>query len=124
MYKAKLSQADLLVAEYAQNRAEISAVTKKIKALTDWQREDKGVHLDGLRDEYLEHGDRWRGWAYAMELVHGQYDPDDQDDEYGLSAEQRELVDLLDKKAKLRVAAGNIKRRIFIEGRRIQQARS
>lgn len=107
-----------LAASYARNRADMNALNKQIKQLTDWQRPDKGVDLSGLRDEYLEHGDRWRGWDHAIKVVHGTFDPDD-DEEFGLTDDQRALAALLDQKAALRVQAGNIKRGIVSVGRQL-----
>ena len=119
----KFSPVEWLHVRYAENRAAIRDITKQIATLTDWKREDKGVHLDGLRDEYLEEGDRWRGWGHAIKAVHGAYDPDDED-EFGLNEDQRSLADLLDQKAALRVEAGRIKRAIFVMGERLIKLRA
>ena len=118
----EFSPIEYLHVRYAENRIAIREITKQINTLTDWKREDKGVHLDGLRDEYLEEGDRWRGWNHAIKSVYGVYDPED-DEEFGLSADQRKLADLLDQKAALRVEAGKIKRAIFVMGERLIRLR-
>jgi hypothetical protein len=106
-----------LAASYAQNRADLNALNKKIEVLTDWRRPDKGVDLSEVRTEYLEEGDRWRGWAYAIEVVEGLRDERD-----SITDEQRALAALLDQKAALRVQAGNIKRGIVSIGRQIPKA--
>lgn len=103
-----------LAASYARNRAEMNALTKKIEALTDWKRPDKGVDLSTVRIDYLEEGDRWRGWAYAIEVVEG-FD----DGLNPITDDQRALAALLDQKAALRVQAGNIKRGIVSVGRQL-----
>lgn len=120
---SKFSPVELLHVRYAENRIAIREITKQISALTDWKREDKGVNLDGLRDEYLEEGDRWRGWNHAVRCMHGAYDPEDED-EFGLTEDQRKLADLLDQKAALRVEVGKIKRAIFVMGERLIKQRS
>jgi hypothetical protein len=109
---SKFAPIELLHVRYAENRI----------AMTDWKREDKGVHLDGLRDEYLEEGDRWRGWNHAIRCVYGAFDPEDEE-EFGLTEDQRNLADLLDQKAALRVEAGKIKRAIFVMGERLIKLR-
>lgn len=118
---SKFSPVELLHVRYTENRIAIREISKQISALTDWKREDKGVHLDGLRDEYLEEGDRWRGWNHAIKCVHGAYDPEDED-EFFLTEDQRKLADLLDQKAALRVEVGKIKRAIFAMGERLMRA--
>lgn len=120
---SKFSPIQLLHVRYAENRIAIREITKQINALTDWKRADKGVHLDGLRDEYLEGGDRWRGWNHAISIVHGGYDPEDEE-EFGLTEDQRSLADLLDQKASLRVEVGKIKRAIFAMGERLIKLRA
>lgn len=120
---SKFSPVELLHVRYAENRIAIREITKQIDALTDWKREDKGVDLDGLRDEYLEEGDRWRGWNHAIRVVHGDHDPEDEG-AIILTEDQRKLADLLDQKAALRVEAGKIKRSIFVMGERLIKARS
>lgn len=120
---SKFSPIELLHVRYSENRIAIREITKQINALTDCKREDKGVHLDGLRDEYLEEGGRWRGWNYAIKCVHGAYDPEDED-EFGLTEDQRKLADLLDQKAALRVEVGKIKRAIFVMGERLIKLRA
>lgn len=119
----KFSPIEWLHVRYAENRIAIRDIAKQIHALTDWKLEDKGVHLDGLRDEYLEEGDRWRGWSHAIKVVYGAYDPEDED-EFGLTEDQRKLADLLDQKAALRVEAGKIKRAIFVMGERLIKLRA
>lgn len=106
-----------LAASYAQNRADLNVLNKQVEALTDWKRPDKGVDLSEVRTEYLEEGDRWRGWAYAIEVVEGFRDEGDP-----ITDEQRALAELLDKKAALRVKAGNIKRAIVSVGRQLLRA--
>lgn len=118
MTKNHEKAADLAM-RYAQNRSEMSAINKEIATLTDWQRADKGVDLSDVRTEYLEEGDRWRGWAYAIELVEGLRDEQDQQ----ITKDQRDLADLLDRKAALRVSAGNIKRSIVGVGRELLKAK-
>jgi hypothetical protein len=103
-----------LAASYAQNRADLNALNKQIEVLTDLKRPDKGVDLSEVRTEYLEEGDRWRGWAHAIEVVEGF-----RDEGYPTTDEQRELAALLDQKAALRVQAGNIKRGIVSVGRQL-----
>lgn len=49
---SKFSAIELIYVRYAENRIAIREITKKINALTDWKREDKGVHLDEIRNEY------------------------------------------------------------------------
>lgn len=115
---SKFSPVELLHVRYAENRVAIREITKQINALTDWKREGGGTHLDGLRDEYLEEGDQWRGWCHAIRCVHGAYDPEGEE-EFGLTEDQRKLADLLDQKAALRVEAGKIKRAIFVMGERL-----
>lgn len=119
----KFSPIEWLHVRYAENRVSIREITKNIEALTDWKREGGGTHLDGLRDEYLEEGDRWRGWNHAIKVVHGAYDPEDED-EFFLTEDQRKLADLLDQKAELRVEAGKIKRAIFVMGQRLIKLRA
>lgn len=109
---AHQDRAAILVAEYAKNRIDMAAINKQIAKLTDWQREDKGVDLSVVRLDYLEEGDRWRGWAYAIEVVESFHDDPITDD-------QCLLATLLDKKAALRVQAGNIKRAIAALGRQL-----
>jgi hypothetical protein len=106
-----------LAASYAQNRAGLNALNKQIEVLTDWKRPDKGVDLSEVRTEYLEEGDRWRGWTYAIEVVEGF-----RDEGNPITDEQRALAALLDQKAALRVQAGNIKRGIVSIGRQILKA--
>lgn len=120
---SKFAPIELLHVRYAENRIAIREITKLINALTDWKREGGGTHLDGLRDEYLEEGDRWRGWNHAIRCVYGAYDPEDED-EFGLTEDQRKLADLLDQKAALRVEAGKIKRAIFVMGERLIKLRA
>lgn len=120
---SKFSPIELLYVRYAENRNEIREISKKISALTDYRREGGAITLDGLRDEYLEHGDHWRGWNHAIRCVHGVYDPEDED-EFGLTEDQRKLADLLDQKAALRVEAGKIKRAIFVMGERLIKLRA
>lgn len=120
---SKFAPIELLHVRYAENRIAIREITKQINALTDYRRADEVAHLDGLRDEYLEYGDRWRGWSYAIKLVHGVYDPEDED-EFGLTEDQRKLADLLDQKAALRVEVGKIKRAIFVMGERLIKLRA
>lgn len=120
---SKFSPVELLHVRYAENRIAIREIAKQIDALTDWKREGGGTHLDGLRDEYLEEGDRWRGWGHAIRCVHGAYDPEDED-EFGLTEDQRKLADLLDQKAALRVEVGKIKRSIFVMGERLIKLRA
>lgn len=119
----KFSPIEWLHVRYAENRILIREITKQIDALTDWKRDDKGVHLDGLRDEYLEQGDHWRGWNHAICIVHGAFDPEDEDELF-LTEDQRKLADLLDQKAGLRVEAGKIKRAIFVMGERLIKLRA
>lgn len=120
---SKYSPVELLHVRYAENRIAIREITRQINALTDYKREDKGVHLHELRDEYLEEGDRWRGWNHAIRAIHGVYDPEDEE-EFGLTEDQRKLADLLDQKAALRVEAGKIKRAIFVMGERLIKLRT
>ncbi|QXG34010.1 hypothetical protein [Pseudomonas viridiflava] len=115
--KNAYGRAAKLAADYAKNRSDIREVSKKVSVLTDWKREDRGVSLDDVRTEYLEDGDRWRGWQHAIEHVQGCRDPDDDEP---ISDEQRELAMLLDRKAALRVEAGKIKRGIVAAGRCLQ----
>lgn len=117
----KFSPIEWLHVRYAENRVSIREITKNIEALTDWKREDKGVDLSGVRDEYLEDGDRWRGWMHAIKHVEGLRDPDDDDP---ITDAQRELAVLLDQKAALRVEAGRIKRAIFVMGQRLIKLRA
>lgn len=119
----KFSPIEYLHVRYAENRIAIREITKQINALTDYRREGGPITLDGLRDEYLEEGDRWRGWNHAIKAVYGVYDPEDEE-EFGLTADQRKLADLLDQKAALRVEAGKIKRAIFVMGERLMKLRS
>lgn len=119
----KFSPTEWLHVRYTENRIAIREITKQINALTDWKRDDKGVDLDGLRDEYLEQGDHWRGWNHAITVVYGAYDPEDED-EFFLTEDQRKLADLLDQKASLRVDAGKIKRAIFVMGQRLIKLRA
>ncbi|WP_157893914.1 hypothetical protein [Pseudomonas cerasi] len=112
--KNAYGRAAKLAADYAKNRSDIRTVSQSIALLTDFQREDGGVHLDDVRTEYLEDGDRWRGWQHAIEHVQGCRAPDDHDP---ISDAQRELAMLLDRKAALRVEAGKIKRGIVAAGR-------
>lgn len=102
-----------LAVEYAQNRIDMAELNKKIASLTDWQREDKGVDLTEIRSEYLDEGDRWRGWLYAIEVVENFHDQELNP----ITAEQRELAAQLDQKAALRVQAGKIKRGFYALGR-------
>lgn len=113
-----LSPAEQLVLAYAVNRNVIAEVSKKIAALTDWQRPDKGVSLDNIRTDYLEDGDQWRGWMHAIDHVMGIRDEDDE----SITDLQLELAILLDTKAALRIEAGTIKRRITTLGRNIARA--
>lgn len=105
-----------LAARYAKNRIDISAISKRINSLTDWNRADKGIDLTELRLEYLEEGDRWRGWAHAIDVVEGFRDPEDT---APFTEDQRELAALLDQKAAMRVEAGKIKRGIYAVGRQL-----
>lgn len=106
-----------LAASYAQNRADMNTLNKQIDVLTDWKRPDNGVDLSEVRTQYLEEGDRWRGWSYAIEVVEAFRDEDDP-----ITAEQRVLAAMLDRKASLRVQAGKIKRGIAAVGRQILRA--
>jgi hypothetical protein len=103
-----------LAASYAQNRADMNLLNKQIAVLTDWKRPDKGVDLSEVRTEYLEDGDRWRGWAHAIEVIE-----DYRDESNPITAEQRVLAAMLDRKASLRVQAGKIKRGIAAVGRQL-----
>lgn len=105
-----------LAIEYAQNRASMNALVKKTDALTGWhpERKDQPPDLTNIREIYLEQNDRWRGWKHAIEVVEGFHDPEYDDP---ITDEMRQLADLLDQKAALRVAFGNIKRRIAALGR-------
>jgi hypothetical protein len=109
-----------LAARYAQNRADLNLLNKQIDVLTDWQRPDKGVDLSSVRTEYLEEGDRWRGWAWAIEVIEGFRDAETLTP---ITDDQRALAALLDQKAALRVQAGNIKRGIVSVGRQLQKAK-
>lgn len=109
-----------LAIQYATNRTKISEISKKIHGFTAFDREGGQIYLDDIRNEYLEDGDRWRGWRHAIEHVLGIRDGDDQD---CITSEQRELADLLDQKAALRVEAGRIKTNIASLGRMIIRAR-
>lgn len=120
---SKFSPIELLHVRYAENRIAIREITKQINALTDYRRADEVAHLDGLRDEYLEQGDRWRGWNHAIVIVYGTFDPEDEED-FGLTEDQRKLADLLDQKAALRVEVGKIKRAIFVMGERLIKLRA
>lgn len=102
---------DELAIAYAENRIAVSNLDKQIKFLTNWQRSDKGIDLSGVRDEYLESGDRWRGWTHAIANI---------DYSETVTPEQHELASLLDAKAKRRVDLGNIKRQIYSLGRALQ----
>jgi len=112
-------EAGLLVMAYAENRNSIAALGKKIAALTDWKREGGPVDLTDIRELYLEDGDRWRGWGYAINCVDM---PDIDESPDGITIEQRELAGLLDAKAAMRAQAGTIKRRIVALGRRMMKA--
>lgn len=118
---SKFSPIELLHVRYAENRIAIREITKQINALTDWKREDKGVHLDEIRNEYLEDGDRWRGWMEAIEHVEGLRDPEDHET---ITEDQKALAALLDQKAALRVEVGKIKRAIFVMGERLIKLRA
>ena len=120
---SNFSPVELLHVRYAENRNAIREITKQINALTDWKREGGGTNLDGLRDEYLEEGDQWRGWGHAIRCVHGAYYPEDEE-EFGLTEDQQKLADLLDQKAALRVEVGKIKRAIFVIGERLIKLRA
>lgn len=120
---SKFSPVELLHVRYAENRIAIREITKQIKDLTNYDGKNDPVHLDGLRDEYLEYGDQWRGWGHAIKLVHGAYDPE-YEEEFGLTEDQRKLADLLDQKAALRVEVGKIKRAIFVMGERLIKLRA
>lgn len=110
---SKFSPIELLHVRYAENRIAIREITKQIKAMYDLNRPDQGIDLDEIRNEYLEDGDRWRGWAHAIEHVEGLRDPEDDEP---ITADQKALAALLDQKAALRVEVGKIKRAIFVMG--------
>ncbi|MNJ37774.1 hypothetical protein D3C77_326070 [compost metagenome] len=111
----------LLAIEYAQNRAQMNDLVKRTNALTGWhpERKDQPPDLTNIREEYLEYGDHWRGWKHAIEVVEGPHEPELDDP---ITDEMRQLADLLDQKAAMRVAFGNIKRRIAALGRQALRA--
>lgn len=113
------SKLTAMAAAYAQNRIDMSALNKKIAALTDW-RLPAPADLTEIRDEYLGEGDRWRGWLHAIEIVEDFHDPELNP----ITEKQRELATLLDQKATLRVQAGKIKRQFYAAGRSILRAKS
>ncbi|MHC8321178.1 hypothetical protein ACYZT4_10835 [Pseudomonas sp. GB2N2] len=115
------SRAVALAIRYANNRSQIADLTHSINEFSAFGRVGGGVYLDSIREEYLEDGDRWRGWKHAIEYVQGNRDPDDDD---ATAAEQRDLADLLDRKAALRVEAGLIKRSIAALGRSLIRSTS
>ena len=110
-----------LAVQYATNRTKFAAISKQINAFPAFDREGGQIYLDDVREEYLEDGDRWRGWMHAIGHVLGNRDSDDQE---CITAEQRELAALLDQKAALRVEAGRIKTNIASLGRMIIRAGS
>lgn len=107
-----------LCRQYTQNRIDFKKVNRKIKNLfpdfddypiTDEHAKEIDIDLNQYRIDFLNSGENWNGWVYLLEFYGG--------DEY--TDREMQLAILLDEKKRLKQQAGMIKRRIYLNGKRL-----